>query len=243
MRLPEVTVLATPDLLKERRLFGFAAAVIDVLRATSSISTAFSSGCQKLIPARSKEEALAKKALISDALVTGEQGGLRIPGFDLGNSPFEYAPAVVGGKTVIMTTSNGTRAILGAAEAGASPVLICSFLNAPAVARDIADTGKDVAIVCSGEHGAFSLEDYACAGALVGELASLGSYELDSASRAALCLYEAFERDALEVLAFAPHGRELIGLGFEKDLRYCADVGAIDVVPAFAGGMVTRSRI
>ncbi len=240
--MPEVTVLATPDLLNERHLFGCAAAVIDVLRATSSISTAFSSGCQKLIPARSKEEALAKKALMPDALITGEQGGLKIAGFDLGNCPFEYSPGVVGGKTVIMTTSNGTRAILGAAEAGASPVFICSFLNAPAVARDSAATGKNIAIVCSGEHGAFSLEDFACAGALVGELASLGSYELDSTSRAALCLYEAFERDALKVLEFAPHGRELIGLGFEKDLKFCASVGAIDVVPAFAGGIVSISR-
>ena len=216
--MSRITVLATPDLLLDRDLSGCAAAVIDVLRATSSISTAFSSGCRKLIPARSKEEALAKKAENPGALLTGEQGGMKIPGFDLGNSPFEYSPETVGGKTIIMTTSNGTRTVLGAAKAGASPVFLCSFLNVPAVAKACVDARTDVAVVCSGEHGMFSLEDFACAGALASAVASQGSYSLDPGARAALSLYEAYNRDALQALKDSPHGRELIDMGFGEEI-------------------------
>ena len=241
-----ITVLATPDLLLDRDLSGYAAAVIDVLRATSSISTAFASGCRKLIPARSIEEALAKRDENPGALCTGEQGGLKIPGFDLGNSPFEYSPKNVAGKTIIMTTSNGTRAVLGAAQAGASPVFLCSLLNVPAIAKAcVAVCGgseggpKELIVVCSGEHGGFSLEDFACAGALTAAVASQGPYSLDPGARAALSLYEAYKRDALQVLKDSPHGRQLIDMGFGEDLAYCAKVGALDVVPRFSAGTVT----
>ncbi|MGE5580111.1 MAG: 2-phosphosulfolactate phosphatase [Bacillota bacterium] len=247
--MSEITVLATPDLLLARDLTGYAAAVIDVLRATSSIATAFSSGCQKLIPARSKEQALIERAGHEGAILTGEQGGLKIPGFDLGNSPLEYTPQNVAGRTIVMTTSNGTRAVLGASEAGASPVFLCSFLNLTAVASACAQAAlsedgspKGVAIVCSGEHGQFSLEDFACAGALASAISSLGDFSLDSSARAASSLYEAYGRDALRVLRDSPHGQDLIGMGFSDDLAHCAKVGALDVVPRFSGGSVTLHR-
>lgn len=247
--MSEITVLATPDLLQARNLTGYAAAVIDVLRATSSITTAFSSGCQKLIPARSKEQALCEKTRYADAILTGEQGGLKIAGFDLGNSPLEYTPQNVEGRTIVMTTSNGTRAVLGTAEAGASPVFLCSFLNLTAVARACAQAAlrehsspKGVAIVCSGEHGQFSLEDFACAGALVSAIQSHGDFTLDSSARAASSLYEAFGRDALRVLRESPHGQDLIRLGFSRDLEHCAQVGALDVVPRYSDGSVTLHR-
>lgn len=248
--MSEITVLATPDLLLARDLTGYAAAVIDVLRATSSIATAFSSGCHKLIPARNKDQALIEREHHEGAILTGEQGGLKIPGFDLGNSPLEYTPRNVAGKTIVMTTSNGTRAVLGASEAGASPVFLCSFLNLTAVARACAEaalsengSAKGVAIVCSGEHGKFSLEDFACAGALVSELSSLGGFSLDPTARAALCLWEAYERDALRVLQDAPHGRDLIRMGFADDLAHCAQVGVFEVVPRFSDGSVTLHHV
>lgn len=123
--MPTIKVLPMPDLIEKADLKGCAAAVIDVLRATSSITRAFSSGCHKLIPALDKVQALSILKRHRGALISGESRGLKIEGFDLGNSPAEYSPENVGGKTVIMTTSNGTRAVLGAAKAGASPVLLC----------------------------------------------------------------------------------------------------------------------
>lgn len=244
--MSNITVLATPDLLLERDLSGSAAAVIDVLRATSSITTAFSSGCRKLIPARSKEEALALQKRNAGALLTGEQGGLKIEGFDLGNSPFEYSPANVRGRTVIMTTSNGTKAVLGAFEAGASPVFLCSFLNLSAVARACVAactqdgaTRKDLSIVCSGSHGESSLEDFACAGALAALVASEAGFAPDADAEEALKTFERYKCDALAVMRDSPHGQQLETMGFAEDLVYCAKQSSLEAVPVFSGGAVT----
>jgi 2-phosphosulfolactate phosphatase len=248
--LSNITVLATPDLLTGRDLKGSVAVVIDVLRATSSIATAFSSGCRKLIPARSKEEALALREKNPQALLTGEQGGLKIEGFDLGNCPFEYSAGNVAGRTLVMTTSNGTRTVLGASEAGASPVFLCSFLNLDAVAAACTAAcqgrsglpAKELAIACSGSHGEFSLEDYACAGALAEDLASQGLFRLNKDAQEAVKVFRDYGRDPLRAMKDSPHGQQLEGMGFAKDLVYCANVSALDVVPVFADGAVTLHK-
>lgn len=239
--MPKIAVLETPDLIQDRDLRG-SAAVIDVLRATSSITQAFSSGCKRLIPARTEEEARSILRENPGALISGERRGLKIEGFDLGNSPFEYSPENVRGKTVIMTTSNGTKAIIGAARARASPVFICSFLNLQAVARAyLAGGSKDLAVVCSGSHDESSLEDFACAGALVSAILSLGpptEFVLDDPAKEAVASFESYEGNVLAILEGSPHGRYLRTIGFQKDLAYCAKVSFLDVVPVFSDGAV-----
>ncbi len=242
--MPKIAVLATPDSIQCHDLRGSAAAVIDVLRATSSITQAFSSGCERLIPARTEEEARNVLKGNPGAIISGEQRGLKIEGFDLGNSPLEYSPENVRGKTVIMTTSNGTKAILGAAGSGASPVLVCSFLNLGAAARAyLAHSRRDLAVVCSGSHGEFSLEDFVCGGALVSAIMSLApsaEFTLDEAAREAVASFESYRGDVLAVFDDSEHGRYLKTIGFQEDLVYCARASSLDIVPAFSGGAITR---
>lgn len=236
--MSRISVLETPTPITPGGIAGNVAVVIDVLRATSSITTALSSGCRAVIPASSKDEALRLGASHPGALLGGEIGGKKIEGFDLGNSPADYAPEAVGGKTVIMTTSNGTKAILGAVQGGASEVLICSFLNLGAVAREVWSVvnkaGRDVKIVCSGSLGCFSLEDFACAGALAKALRSTddtGALTLDESAVSALEVFDRYRGDVMAVFEDSPHGQDLRTLGYEADLERCAKVSSIDVVP------------
>lgn len=248
--MPTLKVLPMPDMIEKADLRGSAAAVVDVLRATSSIATAFSSGCCKVIPAFDKVQALSILKKHPGALVSGESHGLKIDGFDLGNSPAEYSPGNVGGRTVVMTTSNGTKAVLGAAKAGASPVFLCSFLNLKAVARAYLDAkwagGSGLAgmtVVCSGSHGEFSLEDFACAGALVEAVVESAApglrFDLDDQARQALKRFQTYRGDIAAVFDDSPHGQYLRTIGFAADLAYCANESSLDVVPFFENGAVT----
>jgi len=237
-----ISVLETPAPITASCLTGNAAVVIDVLRATSSIVTAISSGCRGVIPASSKEEALALKAAHPDALLGGEIRSRKIEGFDLGNSPGDYSPQAVAGKRVIMTTSNGTKAILAAERGGAGPVFIASFLNLSAVAKrawqEMSREGKGLTIICSGSHGEPSLEDFACAGALAKSVLNLepkGAVSMDETARKAAEVFESYRGDILRILQDSPHGRDLMEIGFGEDLRRAAAIDSMSVVPAFTG--------
>jgi 2-phosphosulfolactate phosphatase len=248
--LPRISVLETPAGIAPGGLAGHVAVVIDVLRATSSITTAISSGCRSVIPAGSKDEAVRLKSVHPGALLGGEIGGRKIEGFDLGNSPGEYGKEAVSGKDIIMSTSNGTKAILGAKRGGADPVLICSFLNLDAVAREVlsevAGQGKHVAIVCSGSLGQFSLEDFACAGALVKALCrDCGPAELapDGPAKKALETFNTHDSDPIKVFCNSPHGQNLKEMGFEGDLELCARGSSLDAVPRFDGERIIGYRL
>ena len=239
----EVRVLPTPDLLEGLELRG-TGVVIDVLRASSSIVQALSSGCEKIIPASTEEEAREILSRNQGAVIGGERGGMRIEGFDLGNSPLEYSPANVAGRTVVMTTSNGTKAIIATSRAGASPVLICSFLNLRAVARACLEHLQDITIVCSGSHGEFSLEDFACAGALSEDLLEVAGgdgVELEESARDAADLFAKYGRRPETVFLESQHGQYLKSLGFEEDLKHCANVSLLDVVPVYRAGAIHRA--
>jgi 2-phosphosulfolactate phosphatase len=206
------------------------AVVIDVLRASSTIGAALEAGAQALYPVESTEEAvkLAGSLGRAETLLAGERKGLRIEGFDLGNSPREFTPEVVAGKKIVMTTSNGTNALVGAA--GARRVLVGSMLNLSAVARAVADAPQ-LAIVCSGRYGRFALDDALCAGMLLARLASAGrALELEDGGRAALALAGAFGADA-GFLAGTEAGRALAGIGLAEDVDWCARVDASTLVP------------
>jgi 2-phosphosulfolactate phosphatase len=169
-----------PSLIPPGALRGGIAVVVDVLRATTVMIHALAAGCAAVIPCGKIEEAQRVAAGLppGTALLGGERGGLPIPGFDLGNSPGDFTPEVCQGKTLVLTTTNGTRALLACLDA--QRVYIASFANLRATSDELAvqflkkDHGHPVHIVCSGTEGHISLEDSLLAGVLVKNVANVG---------------------------------------------------------------------
>ena len=217
------------------------AVVIDVLRASSTIVAALAAGAQAIYPVVSTEEAikLATSLGREDALLAGERRGLKVEGFDLGNSPREFTPEAVGGKRVVMSTTNGTRA-LGAVD-GAEHVLVASFLNLSAVAAACADAER-LAVVCAGREGRFSIDDTLCAGMLLSRLKErLGvTLEVEDAGRAALALAEAFGVDDA-LLADSAAGRALAEIGMLDDVAWCGRVDVEELVPKLKERIIQRA--
>lgn len=217
------------------------AVVIDVLRASSTIVAALAAGAQAIYPVLSIEDAikLATSLGRKDALLAGERRGLKIEGFDLGNSPGEFTTDTVGGRRVVMSTTNGTGAVLAAAQA--EQVVIVSFLNLDAVVGEVAQADQ-LAVVCAGREGQFSIEDALCAGMLLARLAELSenSLALEDAGRAVVALAKAFKMNA-KFLAQTAAGRALAAIGLEEDVAWCAHLDAHDLVPLLEERMIRRS--
>ena len=219
------------------------AVVIDVIRATSTIVEALASGARAVYPTLSSEEAirLANSLGREDTLLCGERKGLRIEGFDQGNSPREFTPERVSGKQLVMSTTNGTRAFL-AAE-GADRVLAASLLNLSAVGEAVSGAAR-VVFVCAGKEGRFSLDDALCAGLILQSLSGEGddppssSWRLDDASRAALALAKVYDV-AADLLRETEAGAALVEVGLEADLERCADVDRYRLVPEMHDRMIS----
>jgi 2-phosphosulfolactate phosphatase len=214
--------------------------VIDVLRSCSSIATALWNGAAKVIPVETVEEAtrLAETLDRKSRLLCGERDGRKVGGFDLGNSPREYTRKRVEGATLVFASTNASP-LMTATLAGMDQVLL-AYVNLGVVAGAVLRDGRDLSIVCAGRHGAFSLEDTACAGALIQRLTSGGAApELNDAAAFAL----AFDRDygvpPESVLRRSDHGRYLVTLGFEEDLPVCAAVDSVPVLPRLREGRIT----
>jgi 2-phosphosulfolactate phosphatase len=202
--------------------------VVDVLRATSTMTQALAAGYRRILCCAEVEEARALAAGESSAKLAGERRLEHIEGFDFGNSPREVAgePAA---ETLVLTTTNGTR-LLVAAAARFEQVLVGSLLNLAAVATAARATGEDVAVLCAGVLGELALDDAYCAGRIV---AALGGDNADSAA-AAVRLAASFP-DALAGLGASQSARNLRRHGLEADIDWCARENALDVVPRFVG--------
>lgn len=232
------TVINIPDAeeLEEK-----AAVVIDVLRATSTIVTMLANGADTVVPVLTPEEAFQVVRDNPDRrfVLGGERKSVVIPGFHLGNSPLEYTAGRVGNLPVLFTTTNGTRAIRRAA--GAEYAFVAAFLNAPAVAKRLLELGRDVAICCAGTHDQFSLEDAACAGAIVEFLGGPERpLELNDMGLVARELFRRYDGRIADVLHLSEHGQSLLKLGLQEDLLFCAQLGTQTLVPRFHEGQVTR---
>lgn len=224
----KVSVLATPANLLPGALDGAAAIVIDALRMTSVAATAMEHGCTALLACAEVEEAKAAAAE-SGALLGGERNALLIPGFDFSNSPLEYTAERIAGRRLVMSTSNGTRAI--AAASGAKRVLLGAFVNAEAAARAVQDEER-VAIICAGTLGAFTLEDALAAGAILERIERMSApLERDDMALAVCTLYEAARQDLPAALADTKHFRRLRSMGLEADLRCCLTEDTLESVP------------
>jgi 2-phosphosulfolactate phosphatase len=214
--------------------------VMDILRATSVIVHALSQEASEIIPLATVEEAfqMARAFPRGFVLLGGERNSKEIPGFDLGNSPREYAAERVKGKKLILTTTNGTRAFH--AVSSGKEVLAGSFLNIGAVAKRCVESRRDVFIFPSGDEGNFSLEDSLCGGMLVDLITKQekGQIFLNDASYAAQILYQRFKDNLLEAFHLSHHGKELINRGFEDDLAYCAQIDVTPLIPIFREGVI-----
>ena len=205
--------------------------VIDVIRATSTICQALASGYERVFCTAEVEEARALRKELGEGVLGGERKAVRIPGFDLGNSPDEYLEPL--GGTLILSTTNGTRAILTAASR-CDEVLLGSLLNLDAVATAARERERDIAIFCAGFKGAFALDDAYCAGRIV----DLVGGESSDAAKGAMLIARTFD-DAHEAILARTYGPP----GLEEDIAYCAQVNLLDVVPRFSGMVGAAAEI
>ena len=230
--------------LNPAEIAGKVVAVIDVLRASTSIAAALHHGARCVIPVATPEEAVAQaKALEHDGvLLAGERRMQPVPGFDLGNSPREFTAAAVAGKTLVMTTTNGTAALV--ATTGARDVVVASSVNLTVVVallRAATRSGADVVLVCAGSERHFSLEDAACAGRIAKLVAARpGTVELGDAAKASLLIDRQYATNLARLFADSTHGKALIEAGFAGDLDVCAALDAYPVVPVYHDRQITR---
>jgi len=231
-----IDVFFSPAVVDEAAVEGRTAVVIDVIRATSTLVEALANGAKAIFPTISTEEAvkLASSLGREDTILCGERKGMKVEGFDLGNSPAEFTPEVVEGKQLVMTTTNGTRAFV-AAE-GADRILAASFMNLSAVAEALKGVPKLV-IICSGRENRFSLDDALCAGMLIRILEEAGDGDpereetvFNDAGRVARDLAAQYTVDAAFLKSTAA-GHALVGVGLDGDLELCADLDRHTLVP------------
>lgn len=236
----KIEVFITPDQVKAKDLKGKNAAVIDVLRASSSIVTAFAHGCREVLPQAGMEEAARLKQRLdrSQLLMAGERGGRKIAGYDLGNSPREYTAERVKGASIILTTTNGTKAMAKTGPCRDS--LVVCFLNLSAAGRYLAGQGQDTVILCSGREDQFSLEDTVCAGMLTDQISRSRPEppDLNDAARAARETYRHYAGSLSRMLEESDHGRYLASIGFAEDLAYCSQVDIYDEILVIRDGRV-----
>lgn len=222
--------------------------VIDVLRATTTIVYAMAAGAKEIIPVGSADQAMriAGSLFSTTSLLCGERGGRPIEGGKLGNSPAEYIPEVVEGKSLILLTTNGAPTLVKARYA--ARCYIAAFVNVSAVALaiqaipNIEDEG--LAILCSGREGDFSLEDALCAGLLVERLLAMGlDVNLSDTVRAALALWHEHGTDLAGALQSSDHGKYLISIGYDKDIADCAAIDTQQIVPILEQTRITKKIV
>lgn len=225
---PAVEVCFTPNLYPLHMDKAEIVVVIDVLRATSAICTAFHNGIDKVIPVSTVEEALEYKK--KGYLVAAERKGQVVPGFEFGNSPYSYMGKDLKGKTLVITTTNGTKAFHTAKKA--KQVVIGSLINLDAVCKYLMNQEKSVLLLASGWQNKFCLEDTICAGAIADQLINSGRFISDQdSSIAAKYLYLSAKENYLGFLKSSSHRRRLKALNLNEDIKYCLTPNQTDVVP------------
>ncbi|NWF92870.1 MAG: 2-phosphosulfolactate phosphatase [Syntrophaceae bacterium] len=240
----QVDIQLIPSSAPAGLLLNRAIVVIDVLRATTVMVQALSQGAVEIIPVATVEEAFeqVKRYPAGTTLLGGERGSRRIEGFDLGNSPREYTAERVGGKRLILTTTNGTKAFH--LVSSGKEILVGSFLNMEATAERCVELDMDLLVFPSGDGGGFSLEDTVCGGMLIDRILRRAKkpITLTDASHSARILYQRFENDLVEAFHLSSHGRDLVRLGLGDDLPYCAQIDISRLVPVFSEDVIRISK-
>ena len=232
----KIDIIVSADDIKKDKIKDKTVIVIDMLRATSVIPTAINNGCLGVIPVLTVEDAaeIARNSK-DEYMLGGERNALKIEGFHYSNSPLEYTRDTIQGKRLVMTTTNGTKAIKGCV--GASNILIGAMINAKATAIKVVSLNKDVVIVNAGTYGEFSIDDFLCSGYIIDSILKLVQAELSDIAITSHYIYKNNE-DIHSFIKYASHYKRITELGLEADLEYCCKKDIIDIVPEYKDGII-----
>lgn len=231
----KLEVCLTPELLHLHDISEQIVVVIDIFRATSSICFGIENGVEAIIPVGSIAECESYRG--SDFLLAAERNGEIVEGFHFGNSPFAYTSEKVKGKTIVLTTTNGTRAIHEAKNA--HQIAVGSFLNLDALCNWLKESNRSICLLCSGWKGKTNLEDTLFAGAIVEQLKEL-NYTLDDAGILAADLYAIAKPDLRKYLQKSSHSERLQQLDIEEDVLFCLQANTATSIPVLQNGKLVR---
>jgi 2-phosphosulfolactate phosphatase len=235
MNKRKIEVCFTPALLHLYDIHESIVVVIDIFRASSSICYGIDNGAEAIIPVATVDECQAH--CDSGFLLAAERNGEVVEGFDFGNSPFSYTTEKVSGKTVVLTTTNGTHALHKAIDA--SVIVMGSFLNLTALTDWLKHQDKDVLLLCAGWKDKFNLEDTTFAGAVVYQLHN-EQYKLDDGAIAAEDMYILGKDNLNKYLEKTSHSERLKKLGIEEDIRFCLNVDVCTSIPVLVGEKLVK---
>jgi 2-phosphosulfolactate phosphatase len=230
-------VCLTPALIPLYKVEDYTVVIIDIFRATSSICYGIENGAEAIIPVSEVEECAAYREKGGDYLLAAERNGEVVAGFDFGNSPFSYTAEKVAGKTVVLTTTNGTHALHLSRRA--KQVLIGSFLNITSLCNYLRGREGNILLVCAGWQNNFNLEDTLFAGAVIEQLKDSG-YTLDDPAIAANDLFQIGRNDISQYLSKTSHGERLRKLGIEKDIEFCLQIDLTTAIPILQGEKLVK---
>lgn len=238
--LPRLEVCLSPALLHLFDTKGSVVVIIDVFRATSTIATALDNGAESVIPVASVEECIDLGSSIPNSITAGERNGQVVEGLQYGNSPSEYDKDFVTGKTLVLTTTNGTK-LLHMVE-DADTIITGSFVNLQAVCDFLIKQGKNVLLGCAGWKDRFNLEDALFAGAVATKIGAAFDCNCDSV-RAAKTLYNSLQdRQPIDYLRDSAHYLRLSAYGLQSDMEYCATPDLHPIVPILKGDKLVISN-
>ena len=235
----KLEVIFSPDLFKHYENPKANVVIVDILRATSAICTAFENGVEQIIPVPTREEARIYKE--EGYMVAAERDGKVLDFADFGNSPYNFTKENIGGKKVAYSTTNGTKAIHQARYN--NMVVIGSFLNLSAVANLLVEKQNDVLILCAGWKGKFSLEDTVFSGALTEKLLDSGKfYTICDSATASLDLWNLAKTDIMKYVDKVAQRERLRKLKLDDVLEYCHTSDSSEKVPVFQNGVIEEYR-
>lgn len=233
----KLEVCLTPALLHLYNVEEYIVVIIDIFRATSSICYGIDNGAEAIIPVAEVEECLAYREQNPDYLLAAERNGEVVEGFDFGNSPFSYTADKVAGKTVVLTTTNGTQALYLSRKA--KQIVIGSFLNLTPLCNWLKTTHENVLLVCAGWKYNFNLEDTLFAGAVIEQLKA-GPYKPDDAAIAANDLFQSGKHDIAAYLKKTSHSERLKQLGIEEDIAFCLYTDTTTAIPVLLNNKLVK---
>lgn len=237
MDLKKLEVCLSPSLLQLYNVEEYIVVIVDIFRATSSICYGIENGAEAIIPVAEVDECIAYRDKETGYMLAAERNGEVVEGFDFGNSPFSYTKEKVAGKTIVLTTTNGTHALH--LSRSAKKVVIGSFLNLTALCSWLKTQNENILLVCAGWKNNFNLEDTLFAGAVVDQLQS-GSYKTDDPAIAANDLYQQGRNDLNAYLAKTSHSERLKKLGIEADIAFCLNVDITTAIPVLEGEKLVK---
>lgn len=210
--------------------------VIDILRATTAICTAFHFGVERMIPVATVEEATEYKN--KGFMVGAERNGIALEGFDFGNSPYSYMTGKIKGQTIVISTTNGTQAIEAAKTA--HQIVIGAFTNISALTDYLVSQNRSVLLLCSGWKNRFNWEDSIFAGAVTKRLLNAGLHKTGDAALAMAFLYDESQKNQVRFLRGSSHASRLASMGLKKDIKYCFQLDQTSAIPVMEGKYLVK---